>query len=256
MLRFLVSPRALALHGGMVVCVIAFGLLALWQWDRAHASEVDPATLPRAAVEGLTAPGPQVPAGSSGRDVEAKGRYVASQRLFVADRVAQDQMGYWVLVPLELNDRTTIPVVRGFVATRSDPAASTPTGVVIVEGVLQPSEDLARIPVSSQDAPDDDVISGVATSELVALVDGPLRAGWIAATDEQPAPKPAPERLSSADLAVSSSGLKLQNVAYTIQWTVFALFVIFVYRKFLLDARADYDARRTQSSSPPLEESV
>jgi cytochrome oxidase assembly protein ShyY1 len=255
-LRFLVSPRALALHSGMVVCVIAFGFLAVWQWDRAHTEVVDPTTLARASVIDVAAPAPQIPPGAAGRLVEAEGRYVANQRFFIADRTHQGGQGYWVMVPLALEDGTIVPVVRGFVAERSDPAAVTPRGAIRVEGVLQPSEDLARIPLSAEDGPDDDVLSGVATSELVAFVEGPLLPGWIAATDEQPDPELAPERLTADDLAPTSNGLKVQNVAYTIQWTVFALFVVFVYRKFMLDARADYDQRRAAAASPPLEESV
>jgi cytochrome oxidase assembly protein ShyY1 len=240
----------------MVVCVIVFSLLAVWQWDRAHVEVVDPATLPRAAVAEVNDVGPQVQGSAAGREVEAEGRYLAKQRYFIADRSHEGTKGYWVLVPLELTGGGTIPVVRGFVVARSDAAAETPRGRIRVEGVLQPSEDLARIPPSFEDGPDDDVLSGIATSELVALIDGPLLPGWIAATAEAPPPTVAPERLNAADLAPSTQGLKLQNVAYTIQWTVFALFVVFVYRKFMLDARADYDQRRASPPVPTIEESV
>jgi cytochrome oxidase assembly protein ShyY1 len=240
----------------MVVCVIVFGLLAVWQWDRAQANVVDPATLPRASITEVNSPGPQIPEGAANRKVEAEGRYIAKQRYFIADRTHNGASGYWVMVPLELSDGSTIPVVRGFVPQRSAAEAVTPRGSIVVEGLLQPPEDLARIPLSPQDGVDDDVLSGVATSELVALLDGPLLPGWIAATSEEPAPRLAPEPLSTEDLLPSSRGLKVQNVAYTIQWTVFALFVVFVYRKFMTDARADYDQRRAAVVSSPLEESV
>lgn len=257
MLRFLASPRALALHGGLIVCVAAFAVLASWQWDRAHTRVVDPATLARVPVTQVNEPGVQVAGAALGREVEAQGTYVAKDRYFIADRTHAGSRGYWVMVPLALSDATQIPVVRGFVAELDDPAARVPSGEVVVDGVLQASEDLSQIPPIALDSSRDDLLSGVATSELVGLIQGPLLPGWIAATSETPNPSPTIERLDPEDLAVESSGLRLQNVAYTVQWTVFALFVVFVYRRFLLDARADYDQERGRlGDSPPVEESV
>lgn len=241
----------------MVVCVIAFGLLAVWQWDRAHTRVIDPATLPRAAISDVSEPGPQVDPSAVGRPVQASGVYIAKDRFFVADRSANAERGYWVMVPLELSDSTRIPIVRGYVKTLDAPGAQTPPGEVEVDGTLQGSEDLAQIPPIPRDGSNGDVLAGIATSELVGLIQGPLHPGWIAATAESPAPAPSITRLDASDLAVSGSGLKLQNVAYTIQWTVFALFVVFVYRKFLLDARAEYERDRgSASDAPTIEESV
>jgi hypothetical protein len=61
----------------------------------------------------------------------------------------------------------------------------------------------------------------------------------------------------AAELAQTDDGLKLQNVLYAVQWTVFGAFVLLVYRRFLRDAWSDYQgefARRRGSSQ--IEETV
>ena len=57
----------------MVVCVVAFGLLAIWQWERAQDRVVDPATLSRVPVTEVSTPGPQVDPAALGRPVSATG---------------------------------------------------------------------------------------------------------------------------------------------------------------------------------------
>ena len=48
--------------------------------------------------------------------------------------------GYWLVTPLRLADGSTVLVNRGFVPKRASIAASTPAGIVSVDGLLRISE--------------------------------------------------------------------------------------------------------------------
>jgi cytochrome oxidase assembly protein ShyY1 len=254
--RFLVSPRALVLHVLMALCVVVCVFLAVWQWNRAHARVVDPTAAPAVELAELSTPGPALSGRVVGRMVVAEGRYLAQDRYFVTARSRDGVAGEWVLVPLELADGSKVAVVRGFVTDRADPAARTPAGVVVVEGRLQPSEDLTQAPRDAVSDPSGGSLSGVAASELVGLVGRPIHPGWIAAVSETPAPNPAPARLADRELLIPDGGLKLQNVAYTLQWALFGGFVVMVYRRFLLDAWNDYRAADAESSEAGREAAV
>jgi cytochrome oxidase assembly protein ShyY1 len=256
-LRFLVTPRALALHALMVVCTVVCILLAQWQWDRAQSLSVDPSTLPTVAFEELSVPAPEISAAALGRSVTVRGTYLESGGYLVTGRTFEGQPAVWELQVLRLDDGSKVPVIRGVREGGVREPIVPPRGEVEVLGRIQPSQDLTRVPPNAQNDPDAGLLSGVATSELFGLVGAPLHPGWIAVESEQPAPAEPLTPVPAAELAQTDDGLKLQNVLYAVQWTVFGAFVLLVYRRFLRDAWSDYQgevARRRGSSQ--IEETV
>ena len=145
MFRILFSPRVVALHLLAIGALVTCGLLGRWQLgvfeDSGKPLAVsDPAPV---AVGTLTQAGRHLTTDEVNRQVTAEGTFdEASKQLLVAERDA----GLWLLVPLDLGDGTSIPIVRGWVATAGDPAiAAVPTGKVTVTGRLQPSETLDSV---------------------------------------------------------------------------------------------------------------
>ncbi|GAA4193268.1 SURF1 family protein [Streptosporangium oxazolinicum] len=234
MLRILFSARVVVLHllavGALVVC----GLLGRWQLGvfedsgRPH-SLLDPAPV---AVTTLTAPGKHLTADAVSRRVTAEGTFDASKRLLVAERDG----GLWLLSPLDLGDGTSIPVVRGWVATAGDPAVTAPAeGRVVLSGRLQASEATDSVQRRTRQLPPGQVLT-VSSAELINLWRGTkLRDGFMVAATQSPAPEVA-ARPVSVPPPTEPGGLTWRNLAYAAQWWIFGLFAVFMWWHFVRDA--------------------
>ena len=125
------KPRWLGLLALVVVVMVTFGILGLWQLNvardkgRAEAVKAAP-TRPTAALSRVVTPHADFPADGSGRPVTATGRYDATGQVLVTPRLLHGRTGYWVVTPLVVKDTgARLAVVRGFV---TDAARATPTG--------------------------------------------------------------------------------------------------------------------------------
>ncbi|MEU4404730.1 SURF1 family protein [Streptosporangium sp. NPDC023963] len=234
MLRILFSARVVVLHllavGALVVC----GLLGRWQLGVFEESGrpqslLDPAPV---AVATLTAPGEHLTADKVSRRVTAEGTFDASKQLLVAERDG----GLWLLAPLDLGDGTSIPVVRGWVATAGDPAVTAPSGGrVTVTGRLQPSEATDSVQRRVRQLPPGQVLT-VSSAELINVWRGTrLRDGFLVAATQSPAPQVA-ARPVSVPPPTERGGLTWRNLAYAAQWWIFGLFAVFMWWHFVRDA--------------------
>lgn len=143
-----------------------------------------------------------------------------------------------MLVPLRLADGSAVPVVRGWVASPSDPAAAAPVGDdVEVIGLLQPSEPPSqRSPGQNSGLPADQV-ERVAVAELVNRWPYPLITGFVVQQSQTPATGPAPSLVPAPTI---ETGLDLQNLSYAVQWWLFAgLGLIFWWRLVRDDHRGE-----------------
>ncbi|MGZ4697908.1 MAG: SURF1 family protein, partial [Oryzihumus sp.] len=187
MLRTALRPRWLGLLALVVVVMVTFTMLGLWQLnvarDRGRAEAVKAA--PKRPVAELTTvvqPQAQFPADGSGRRVTATGRYDAAGQVLVTPRLLDGRRGYWVVTPLVV-DRTgaRLAVVRGFV---TDPAAATrppATGPVTVTGSLAPAESPtagAALPAGQ--------LGSVDLADLVNQWGGQIYNAFVFATAERP----------------------------------------------------------------------
>ena len=82
-------------------------------------------------------------------------------------------------------------------------------------------------------------MGGVSTPEIAGLVPGALRPGFIVASNEIPAVGGV-AYLPQSEFVVPEGGLRVQNVLYTIQWTLFTFFALFVYIRLMRDAWLQY----------------
>jgi cytochrome oxidase assembly protein ShyY1 len=229
----LLTPHWLGLHALTVLLVIIMAWLGWWQLGRAQA----PARLPAqtdsapAPLDDLTSPRRSLPGDAVGRVATASGAYDGGRQLLVAGREQAGRPGFWLLTPLRLADGTALAVVRGWVSSPADPAATVPSGQVRVTGRLQPSEPPGP-PDVEQPAGQ---VSTVTTAELVSVLPYPLYDGYLLLAEQSPASQAAPV----APPAPSPGRLDLQNFAYAVQWWVFALFTIFIWWRLMRDPRRD-----------------
>ena len=240
------TPRFLIRAGLALLLIIAFILLGRWQWQRTQdvlASE-RASVASAVAVDGLNPVGQAITSDTVGRAVTAVGTYEANQQRIVLQRGLDGRTGVWVVTPLELADRSLIPIVRGWLPDAQSPGVEPPSGSVKISGVLQADESFYKGAPSTS--------SGIAAISQQSLGWGPqARSGFVMLQSQsplaQPAPVPVPIVPDSADVA-----FPFQNFFYAFQWWVFGLFVIAVYLRWLwLDAQLLKD----EQLAPPPEES-
>ncbi|GAA1248698.1 SURF1 family protein [Oryzihumus leptocrescens] len=251
MLRTALRPRWLGLLALVVVVMVTFTMLGLWQLNvardkgRAEAVRAAPQR-PVAALTTVVQPQAQFPADGSGRRVTATGRYDAAGQVLVTPRLLDGRRGYWVVTPLVVEGTgARLAVVRGFV---TDPAAATrppATGPVMVTGSLAPAEsptEGAALPAGQ--------LGSVDLADLVNRWGGQIYNAFVFATAERPdvttgttasagivrVPPPPPV----------GGGLALRNAGYAVQWWVFALFALYMWWRMVRD-----EHEREQSPARP-----
>jgi len=220
----------------LLVVVGACIALGIWQWSRAmgNASPSPPSGVtPLVSVQSI---GDEVSAANTGRTVRLTGRFDPSRQVIVPNRINDGQPGFWVVtafdfrVSSESNRPTRVPVVRGWLPSGQSPSAP-PRGRTELVGRLEPSEpDTIRDPALGQLPPGQVAI--ISSPELLSLWRPPLFLGYIIA--DKPEPKP-PMQTVAAPLAGAETDINWRNLAYAIQWWLFAGFAVFwfirIYRE-------------------------
>jgi cytochrome oxidase assembly protein ShyY1 len=180
----------------------------------------------------------------SGMRVGITGRFDAEHEVLVEPRARDGAGGAWVLTPLRPADPadTSVAVVRGWVPAGQRPTPP-PAGIVDIVGVLVAD---ARAPDAEVTAGDPPTLAVVDTGALSTHAGYPVRSGWFALTDMQPAGVGQPLPLQVTELPGADVGLNWRNAAYAIQWVAFAGFAIFFWNRF----RRDHVDRPVEQETP------
>ena len=231
-----------------IVCVGAAVALGLWQYDawqahreaeRVDLTNDDPEPLDRRARAGRGVPDQaRRPAGHGRGHLVARG-HRARLRARGRDEGAD---GSWVVTPLTVGgpDDPAIPVVRGWLPGE-DPATAPPppTGTASVVGWLQPGEGTG----AADEDPTDDVLPQVRIADLVQRVDVDLYGGYVVvdpeATEEAGGHNAGTADLDPAtldQLPAAGTFTAWRNIAYAIEWWLFAGFALFLWWRFVREA--------------------
>ena len=227
--RFLLGPRWLLWHGALVVVLVAFTLLGLWQLDHFEHHARSRADRPVAAIDAVTHPGGRLANDDVARRVTAVGTYDDALTRLVPGREHDGRTGFLVVTPL----RTTsgiLPVVRGWVPSRSSAAATAPAGEVTLTGRLQGSENSEQSAVDPAEALPDDEVGYVATFALLETWPFSPRSvydGYVVATREVPEGAATPDRVEAQR---PSGGVgRWRNLAYALNWWLFGVAALFFW---------------------------
>lgn len=248
MIRTALRPGWLALLALLVVVVVSFYQLGMWQLGvssnkAARELAATQAARPTQPLSTVTGPHEQFPADGAGMPVSVTGEYDASLQFLVPGRLLDGVPGYWVVTPLRTGDSgesALLPVVRGFVTEPGQAdRPEAPTDLELT-GTLAPSESdvtTGSLPAGQRGAID--------SADLVNLWDEPIYNGFLFLVDETPS-------VTSTDVTrvpppvFGESGIDPRNVGYALQWFVFALFAVYMYYRFLRQA--------TRPPAPPRPE--
>lgn len=256
MLRVALRPRFLGLLAAMIAATVVCGLLATWQWDRAHralkeASTEHAAAAPLDQVLRLGAP---VTNAAAGRTVTATGTFAPREQVLVPGRRIDGTDAVIVVTALHVpqaNGTTArLPVARGWIPAdkvagsggRPDAAQipAAPSGRVTVTGRIEGSE-------SASSGLENGRAQEIATPLLVNAWGSPMYAGFLAATSAQPGLHPMPEATSDF-----SRGLNWQNVGYTVQWLAFGGFFLYLWWRSVRTRFLDEEAERADAVAARL----
>ncbi|KJK57478.1 SURF1 family protein [Saccharothrix sp. ST-888] len=253
MYRFLLTSRWL---GGTVVALVAIAVclwLGSWQLGRfedrasSHKNTGSSAKAPDTAaplasvLKGGTA---EVGTDTVGREITVTGSYDSAHQLLVPNRTVDGRNGYYVLTPLRTADGPAAAVVRGWVpgapaatgaggtagaGTGSGAAAqvpAAPSGQVTVTGRLQAPESSGSGGAVAGGLPSGQ-LGTISSATLVNVLPYRSYDGWVAADA-------APDGLTAVPTVQpqGGDGLSLrafQNLGYTLEWFVFAGFVVFMW---------------------------
>jgi cytochrome oxidase assembly protein ShyY1 len=230
-LWLLTRPSMLALHLLAVSAISGMVLAGWWQMDAYGSARNDAAaenaSAPAVPLEQVMGPDDPFPDTALAAPVEVCGSYAdAGQQFLVAGRENDGRDGFWVVTPLLVSADSAVLVVRGWQPTQSAPEA--PSGRVCVTGVLQPGEQSATAVGA------DRVIDAVRIPTLVGAVPFDLYSGYVLRTAEDPPPHDGLIRvdLPAADVSWTEG---LRNLAYALQWWLFAAFAAFMWWRICRD---------------------
>lgn len=267
-MRLLLTPRWLgALALAAVFAVVCVGL-GRWQYGRyegrsAAADLVDRhyAAAP-VALDTVLPAGRELPEDAVWTRVTARGTYLPAQTLWVRNRPQNVVYGFEVLVPLKLDDGTSLLVDRGWApnAERAEllpQVPPAPTGTVHVTGWLRRGE-----PNLNRDIPPPQIAS-IALDEAAADTRLTLRQGYLILDTldtldaEKTASGATPDRPKPLLPPDTSTG---PHFAYALQWWAASLVgfvVVFVFaRRDVRDAQILAVQRPAAPSGSPREPPV
>jgi cytochrome oxidase assembly protein ShyY1 len=234
--RFL-SVRWVAIHLLTVAIVIIFALFGVWQlhrWEHRGTSTRPPDVRPAVALSELVSPDQPLPGGSIGRRTTVTGRYDGANQVLVADRELDGRQGFWVVTPVRPDGSPAALVVRGWVPSPDDPALRVPAGPVTVTGRVYASEDLPPIGSGPTTALPPGQFRQVNTAELTGRFPYRILDGYLLLAAEQPPSTPAPA-VVPVPLNQVDNGGGLRNLAYSLQWWMFALAVLYFWSRLVRD---------------------
>lgn len=241
--RLLLRGELLLLHLVAVVAVSAMSYAGYWQldaWrqsqadDRAAKAQRDPVVL-----SSLLGPDDPITAEADGAAVLIEGRWApAEDQFLVTGRVPGRS---WVVSPLLVDGtQSAVLVVRG-----SSDASDLPpltTGTVRVTGVVAASEPFSTAVTGKRQ------IEALNVSVLVGSVPYDLYSVYVVRTAQSP-PDPARLEPVAVSLPEASWTAGARNLAYGIQWWVFAAFTAFMWWRVARDRVLDHRAMDAASAS-------
>jgi cytochrome oxidase assembly protein ShyY1 len=239
--RFLLTPRWLGILAVVLAAAAVMALLGRWQYHRyeeRHAvnARIDAAaTAPPVHLSSVVphpggsagVAGPPAAAGASYTRVTVTGTYDPANVVLVRGRTVDNRVGYEIVTPLRLADGAAVLVGRGWVppapggATARPEVPATPSGPVVVTGVVRPSESRGTEVTRSPDGRLE--TRRIAVPRIAAELPYPVYGAFVQLDGQEPAAdgafRPVPADRQNDWL----------NFGYALQWLLFALLTLVAY---------------------------
>jgi len=210
----------LAFHVLCAATVVAMFNLSLWQFDRLDRRQDFNARVEERtaqAVVDVTSTDLSNPADVEWQRIGAVGEYRSEDEVLILNRSQGGRAGFNVVTPMQLNNGSTILVVRGFLPL-GQPVPAAPSGTVTVLGTARLS-DVAR--VTDLNSPDGRVkeFFRLDIERIDSQIDGDLLPVALYVQASDPPDDGVISPVASPTLSEGS------HLSYAIQWLIFAIAV-------------------------------
>jgi cytochrome oxidase assembly protein ShyY1 len=225
--------------------------LGFWQYSRAHRDDISQQVLaaPSVPVQSLLKVATYVPEDAFAHRVSLhNGTLLTTDALLSCNRFEHEQKGCWVLAPISVAPDYATVALLGFAKTSSAPALlshirSLGSVVALWQGRLQPAEVTDR---GSAILRPSDTITSINVNELAARWKLQLLDGYVVIS--------APQRIQglqtlTSPLILPPSGITWRNLFYAWQWWAFAVFVLFLLGRYVVDVRNEAPTLSINASS-------
>ncbi|WP_037571588.1 SURF1 family cytochrome oxidase biogenesis protein [Phaeacidiphilus oryzae] len=275
MFRILFTKRWLILTVILLALIPAFVELGMWQFHRYQqtnrnnaliSANIDPHRV--TPLAGLSRPGGSVPDADLYRNVTVSGHYVPADEFVIRQRTdsSGDNIGFYVVTPLETAGGDLVLVNRGWVAPNNSDGTTyptsvppAPTGTVTLTGRLRPDETAKSTGIRDRSGLPPRQFQLINSQQQTSRLHRRIYAGYIELTATSPTP-PArdlaqqvpPPTAQNDSMAVVGKGVHLP---YAIQWWVFAALVpvawILLFRREVREQTAGPAKRPRPGTAPP-----
>lgn len=225
--RFLLRPKWLLFHLGVLLLVFTMVNLAFWQLRRLDEKRAFNAEVrshqdadPRPVEELLPPDFDGDPNALQWYEVTATGTYLSDEQVLVVNVSQDGSAGVDPVVPLQLADGRLLLVNRGFVAAGVDVPAP-PAGEVQILGRLRPSQKRGTGALSDPAEGDLAEVQRVDIGRLQQQLDAPVAPMYVDLLVSSPA-EPADRIVPVASPTLDEG----PHLSYAIQWFIFSTAVI------------------------------
>ena len=248
-MRHWLRPGLLGLHAFAVAAIAVCIVMGLWQlgvYDtRLEHERADQRTVPRVDLVGLWGADEPFQGRLDRRPVRVEGRFAPmGEQVWITERELDGRLGVWLVAPVRVTrSDASLLVVRGW-APKVGALPPVPEGDLAFDAVLQPSEGSGE--------PFDHRTRTIGTLSIPAITNvirGDLFSGYAIGTSPSVTRGLTPVQPPEPDVSWTTG---LRNLAYALQWWVFAAFAMFMWwrmatenvamRRAATGAEADFDA--------------
>lgn len=248
-MRLWLRPGLVGLHVFAVAAIAFCIVMGLWQlgvYDTSQEHErADQRTVPRVDLVGLWGADEPFEGRLDRRPVRVEGRFAPTgDQVWVTGRELDGRRGAWLVAPVRVTGKNaSLLVVRGW-APRSGGLPAVPAGDVAFDAVLQAGEGSGE-PFDSRDR----TIGTLSVPAITNVVRGDLYSGFAIATSPSVTRGLTPVQPPEPDVSWTTG---LRNLAYALQWWVFAAFALFMWWRMASENVAMARAAAEADFDPPV----
>ncbi len=248
-MRHWLRPGLLGLHAFAIAAIAGCIVMGLWQlgaYDtRQEHERADQRTVPRVDLVGLWGADEPFEGRLDRRPVRVEGQFAPTdEQVWVTGRDVDGRRGAWLVAPVRVTgSEASLLVVRGW-APKAGALPQVPESDLAFDAVLQPSEGSGE-PFDHRTR----TIGTLSVPALTNVISGDLYSGYAIGTSSSVTRGLTPVQPPEPDVSWTTG---LRNLAYALQWWVFAAFALFMWwrmatenvamRRAAAEAEADFDA--------------
>ena len=250
MLKFLLTPKWIAVTLVALLLQPAFWELSQWQWRRLHERQIhnsvilknqalDPTPLEEIISTGNTT---TIDKTYEWRRIDVVGTWLTEQQVLVRKQSYESNLGFWVITPFQSSSGLTILVNRGWIAA-SESALNTPAVMAPPEGTVEILGRVRIVAPRTKPRPTDlptGQVDGAQPDEILAQIEH-VANSYLELTASTPE-----SRTSDLQPILAPEITEGPHRSYALQWIFFAIMTLIGWAVLVRKESQDRDEKATK----------